>query len=72
VIAATPKQGEPLSNFVLPGNVTSYTDSPIYARTSGYLTRWYFDIGSRVKKGDLLAEIATLKWISNWPRPRLS
>jgi len=59
VIAATPKQGEPLSNFVLPGNVTSYTDSPIYARTSGYLTRWYFDIGSRVKKGDLLAEIAT-------------
>jgi len=43
---------------VLPGNVTAYTDSPIYARTSGYLTRWYFDIGSRVKKGALLAEIS--------------
>ena len=59
VIAATPRQGAPVDNFVLPGNVTAYTDSPIYARTSGYLTRWYFDIGSRVKKGALLAEIAT-------------
>ena len=59
VIAATPKQGVPVDNFVLPGNVTAYTDSPIYARTSGYLTRWYFDIGSQVKKGALLAEIAT-------------
>ncbi|HEY1160056.1 MAG TPA: efflux RND transporter periplasmic adaptor subunit [Terracidiphilus sp.] len=59
VIAATPRQGAPVDNFVLPGNVTAYTDSPIYARTSGYLTRWYFDIGARVKKGALLAEIAT-------------
>ena len=59
VIAATPKLGAPLDSFLLPGNVTAYTDSPIYARTSGYLTRWYFDIGARVKKGALLAEIAT-------------
>jgi RND family efflux transporter MFP subunit len=59
VIAENPKQGAPVDSFVLPGNVTSYTDSPIYARTSGYLTRWYFDIGSRVKKGALLAEIST-------------
>jgi RND family efflux transporter MFP subunit len=59
VIAETPKPGAPADSFVLPGNVTSYTDSPIYARTSGYLTRWYFDIGSRVKKGALLAEIST-------------
>ncbi|HEY1255191.1 MAG TPA: biotin/lipoyl-binding protein, partial [Terracidiphilus sp.] len=59
VIAATPKQGEPVTSFVLPGNVTAYTDSPIYARTAGYLTRWYFDIGARVKQGALLAEIAT-------------
>ena len=44
---------------MLPGNVTAFTDSPIYARTSGYLTRWYFDIGARVKKGALLAEIST-------------
>jgi RND family efflux transporter MFP subunit len=48
-----------VDSFVLPGNVTAYTDSPIYARTSGYLTRWYFDIGARVKKGALLCEIST-------------
>ena len=59
VIAATPRLGAPADSFILPGNVTAYTDSPIYARTSGYLTRWYFNIGSRVKKGALLAEIAT-------------
>jgi RND family efflux transporter MFP subunit len=59
VIAEPPTQGAPSDSFVLPGNVTAYTDSPIYARTSGYLTRWFYDIGSRVKKGALLAEIAT-------------
>jgi len=59
VIVAAPRPGAPVDSLVLPGNVTSFTDSPIYARTSGYLTRWYFDIGARVKKGALLAEIAT-------------
>jgi RND family efflux transporter MFP subunit len=59
VIAAAPRPGAPVDSFVLPGNVTAYTDSPIYARTSGYLTRWYFDIGARVKKGALLAQIST-------------
>jgi len=59
VIVAAPRAGAPLDSFVLPGNVTSYTDSPIYARTSGYLTKWYFDIGAKVKKGALLAVIAT-------------
>ena len=59
VIAIPPKPGAPVDTFVLPGNVTAYTDSPIYARTSGYLTTWYYDIGARVKKGALLAEIAT-------------
>src|SRR5271170_5524096 len=59
VIAIAPTQGAPVDSFVLPGNVAAYTDSPIYARTSGYLTKWYFDIGARVKKGELLAEIAT-------------
>ncbi|HEY1903448.1 MAG TPA: efflux RND transporter periplasmic adaptor subunit [Terracidiphilus sp.] len=59
VIAAIPKQGSPVDSFVLPGNVTAYTDSPIYARTSGYLTKWYFDIGAHVKQGALLAEIAS-------------
>jgi RND family efflux transporter MFP subunit len=59
VEVARAKQAPPVDNFVLPGNVTAYIDSPIYARTDGYLTHWYFDIGARVKKGDLLAEIAT-------------
>jgi RND family efflux transporter MFP subunit len=53
------RQGAPTDNFVLPGNVTAYTDSPIYARTNGYLLHWYYDIGAKVKKGALLAAIAT-------------
>jgi RND family efflux transporter MFP subunit len=59
VIVNTPKPGNPIQELTLPGNVTSYTDSPVYARTTGYLTHWYFDIGARVKKGALLAEIAS-------------
>ncbi len=59
VMVAPAKPGVPMNTLVLPGNVTALTDSPIYARTSGYLTCWYFDIGSRVKKGALLAEIAS-------------
>lgn len=59
VIALPPKPGAQVDTFALPGNVTAYTDSPIYARTSGYLTKWYFDIGAHVKQGALLAEIAT-------------
>jgi RND family efflux transporter MFP subunit len=58
VIALPPRPGAPINSFVLPGNVTAYTDSPIYARSSGYLTRWYYDIGAHVKKGALLAEIS--------------
>jgi RND family efflux transporter MFP subunit len=59
VTVAPAKAGAPVDNFVLPGNVTAYTDSPIYARTDGYLLHWYFDIGAHVKKGDLLAVIDT-------------
>ncbi len=59
VSVASAMQGAPTDNFVLPGNVTAYTDSPIYARTNGYLLHWYFDIGAKVKKGALLAVIAT-------------
>ena len=58
VILIAPQPGTPVDTFVLPGNVTAYTDSPIYARTQGYLTKWYYDIGARVKKGALLAQIA--------------
>ena len=45
--------------MILPGNIQSYVESPIYARTNGYLKKWYKDIGSHVKQGDLLAEIDT-------------
>lgn len=44
-------------DLVLPGNVQAYLDTPIYARTSGYLKRWHADIGAHVKAGQLLAEI---------------
>jgi RND family efflux transporter MFP subunit len=46
-------------DLVLPSTTQAYIESPIYARTSGYLVRWYHDIGSRVKKGELLADIDT-------------
>jgi RND family efflux transporter MFP subunit len=46
-------------DLVLPGTLQAYVDSPIYARTNGYLQKWYHDIGSRVAKGELLAEIDT-------------
>jgi RND family efflux transporter MFP subunit len=57
VIHATPGSGE--SELVLPASIEAYVQSPIYARTNGYLKAWYKDIGSRVKKGELLAEIDT-------------
>lgn len=58
VNVAPPKRGSPSDTLVLPGNVTAYTDAPIYARTDGYLTRWYYDIGAHVQKGALLAVIS--------------
>jgi len=54
-----PQEGAPTQEVVLPGSTQAFVDSPIYARTSGYLKHWYFDIGARVKQGDLLAEIET-------------
>jgi RND family efflux transporter MFP subunit len=57
VLAAPPQQGKPTEEVVLPGNIFAYVDSPIYARTNGYLKKWYFDIGAHVQKGQLLAEI---------------
>ena len=57
VIHASTEAGE--EDLVLPGNLQAYVESPIYARTSGYLQKWYHDIGSRVRKGDLLADIDT-------------
>jgi RND family efflux transporter MFP subunit len=54
-----PREGAPTQEIVLPGNTQAFSDAPIYARTSGYLKRWYFDIGAHVHKGQLLAEIET-------------
>ncbi len=54
-----PEPGAPDEEIVLPGDMRAFTDTPIYARTSGYLRHWFFDIGAHVKKGDLLAVIAT-------------
>jgi RND family efflux transporter MFP subunit len=52
-----PKRGAPKNEVVLPGNMQAFTDSPIYARASGYLKEWHTDIGARVKAGQLLAVI---------------
>ena len=54
-----PKMGAPQNEIVLPGNIQAFNDSPIYARTDGYLKKWYVDIGAHVKAGQLLAEIET-------------
>jgi RND family efflux transporter MFP subunit len=54
-----PKLGSPQTEIVLPGNIQAFTDSPIYARTNGYLKKWYVDIGGRVTAGQLLADIET-------------
>ena len=45
--------------IALPGNTQAFVDTPIYSRTSGYLKSWYFDIGTHVRKGQLMAEIET-------------
>jgi membrane fusion protein, multidrug efflux system len=54
-----PTAEKPDEDLVLPGSLLAYEESPIYARTNGYLVRWYKDIGSRVEKGELLAKIDT-------------
>ena len=57
VVHPTLESGQ--EELVLPGTLQAFVESPIYARTNGYLLRWYKDIGSHVKKGDLLADIDT-------------
>ena len=53
-------QAEPGNDeLVLPGNLQAFEESPIFARTNGYLLRWYKDIGSKIRKGELLAAIDT-------------
>ncbi len=59
VSVVSPKQTAPADEIILPGNVQPFITSPIYARTNGYLKKWYFDIGAHVKQGQLLAVIQT-------------
>jgi len=59
VASVHPKPVTQAEDLVLPANVQAFTEAPIYARTSGYLKKWYFDIGSKVKSGQLLAEVET-------------
>jgi RND family efflux transporter MFP subunit len=59
VAVVSPQHSAPSQEIVLPGNVQPYVTAPIYSRTNGYLQSWYFDIGAHVKKGQLLAVIAS-------------
>jgi RND family efflux transporter MFP subunit len=59
VAVISPTRGSAPEEISLPGNVQAYTDAAIFARTSGYLSRRHADIGSRVKAGQVLAEIDT-------------
>jgi RND family efflux transporter MFP subunit len=59
VAVVNPTPEKPDEDLILPGSMLAYEESPIYARTNGYLVRWYKDIGSRVTKGELLAKIDT-------------
>ena len=59
VSVVSPRQTAPAQEIILPGNVQPFITSPIYARTNGYLKKWYFDIGAHVKQGELLAVIET-------------
>jgi RND family efflux transporter MFP subunit len=59
-VAVTHAQAEPGNDeLILPGNLQAYEESPIFARTNGYLLRWYKDIGTKIEKGELLAAIDT-------------
>ena len=59
VSVVSPKRTAPTQEIILPGNVQPFITSPIYARTNGYLKKWYLDIGAQVKQGELLAVIET-------------
>jgi RND family efflux transporter MFP subunit len=59
VIANPPQAGQVGQEVILPGNVYAYSDASLFARTDGYLDKWYFDIGAHVRQGQLLAVIST-------------
>jgi RND family efflux transporter MFP subunit len=59
VLVTAAARGPVAEEIILPGTVQAWYEAPIYARTSGYVKRWYTDIGTHVKTGQLLAEIDT-------------
>jgi RND family efflux transporter MFP subunit len=59
VITRPPVQGKVGQEIILPANVYAYSDATLFARTDGYLSNWYFDIGAHVRQGQLLAVIAS-------------
>src|SRR2546425_1132221 len=59
VSVISPTASASTREILLPGTTQAFTDAPIFARTNGYVKRWYFDIGAHVKQGQLLAEIET-------------
>jgi RND family efflux transporter MFP subunit len=59
VDVVSPRAIADADEIALPGSTSAFNDTPIYARTSGYVKQWYVDIGARVKKGQLLATIET-------------
>ncbi|MGA2966119.1 MAG: efflux RND transporter periplasmic adaptor subunit [Terriglobales bacterium] len=59
VAVVQPQSAGGTDELVLPGNLQAFEESPIFARTNGYLLRWYKDIGSKIQKGELLAAIDT-------------
>jgi RND family efflux transporter MFP subunit len=59
VSVTTPQRGAPQETLDLPGTMQAFTESPIYARTTGYLKKWHVDLGAHVRTGQLLAEVDT-------------
>jgi RND family efflux transporter MFP subunit len=59
VAVVHPRRSDPSQDVTFPGNVQAFVETPIYARTAGYLTKWYVDMGGRVQEGQLLALIDT-------------
>lgn len=66
VLTTTAATSSSHEDLVLPGNVQAFTEAPIYARTNGYLKRWYVDIGKSVKANTLLAEVDTPEIDAQW------
>ena len=59
VVVVTAEKAAPTVSLTLPGSTAAWYESTIYARVNGYVGKWYVDIGDRVKKGQVLAEIET-------------